>query len=73
MKITHLFPKGALGIGQPPTLLDLERYDSTTKTWSTILKRVALFDIQKQFMYASVYKSETPRSEVMFRFFGNFS
>ncbi|XP_059173686.1 sortilin-like [Physella acuta] len=45
-----------------PEILDLQRYDSRSNTWKTILKRVAVFDVQDKFIYASIYKSENPKT-----------
>ncbi|XP_055883835.1 sortilin-like [Biomphalaria glabrata] len=46
-----------------PDMNNLECYDSKTGQWTTILKRVVIFDVQDKFMYASIYKSEQPSSE----------
>ncbi|GFN84347.1 sortilin-like [Plakobranchus ocellatus] len=45
-----------------PELVDLQRYNRKTDNWDTILKRITKFDIQGQFMYASIFKSEHPAS-----------
>ncbi|CAG5130316.1 unnamed protein product, partial [Candidula unifasciata] len=46
-----------------PQMMDLERYNSTTKNWKTILRRVVLFNVQDKFIYASIFKSERPKTQ----------
>ncbi|GFR77046.1 sortilin [Elysia marginata] len=41
-----------------PEVLDLQRYNRKTDTWTTVLKRVTVFDIKGKFMYASIFKNE---------------
>ena len=50
--------------GSTARLLNLERYNREDGSWTVILRRVATFDVQSQFMYASIYKSDHPASEV---------
>ncbi|BFZ08463.1 hypothetical protein BsWGS_11502 [Bradybaena similaris] len=46
-----------------PQMMDLERYDSATSSWKTILKRVVLFNVEDKFIYASIFKSEHPKTQ----------
>ena len=42
----------------------LERYNPEKGQWTTILERVATFDVQDKFMHASIYKTDKPMSPV---------
>ncbi|BFZ10688.1 hypothetical protein BsWGS_13727 [Bradybaena similaris] len=46
-----------------PDMMALERYDSETSTWKTLLTRVVLFNVEDKFIYASIFKSENPKNQ----------
>ncbi|CAG5136712.1 unnamed protein product, partial [Candidula unifasciata] len=47
-----------------PEMMTLERYDSETSSWKTLLKRVVLFNVEDKFIYASLFKSENPKTQI---------